>query len=984
MTGPRARVFTISAGVSFVDLLAAGLMRRAEEQTFGLASMIVLLPTRRAVRALGEAFLRRGEGGALLLPRMRAIGDVEMDEIAFEAGDEPLFDAGFDLPPAISELRRRLLMSRLILGQRDIDAGQAARLAAELGRLLDQVQTERLSFDALADLVPQELASHWQETLRFLEIVTAHWPGVLAEAGCVDPAARRNLLMEAQAAAWRRQPPAGPVIAAGSTGSVPATAELLAVVAALPQGAIVLPGLDRRLDRDRMASLPASHPQYGMARLLENLDIAPGEVAVWPESAGGPESAGRARLIAAAMRPADWAADSTIDCKDADAVPDPAGVMRIDCPTPREEAGVIALMMRGALENPGKTAALVTADRGLARRVAAELGRWDIDIDDSAGRPLAQTPNGRFLRLAAAAVAEAMAPVPLLALLKHPLAAGGMAHGAFRARVRELERAILRGPRPAPGIEGLESALGRDVDAGPLREWLAGLKTAARDFVGAIGLGRASVGALVDVHIAFVEALAASDEETGAARLWSGAAGAAAALFLTELREAAQDFPAISGSDYPGLFAAVMEGRVVRPIYGRHPRLAIWGPLEARLQQADLLILGGLNEGSWPPDPGADPWMSRPMRARFGLPPAERRIGLAAHDFAQGFACPEVVLTRSARVDGVPSVPSRWLLRLDATLRAAGREEGLPRGEEWLMMQAALDRPEKTQPCAAPAPSPPLSARPRRLSVTQVETWMRDPYGIYARHILCLSALEAVDSAPDAADRGSIIHRALDAFVKRYPDTLPDDARAVLLDCGRAAFAETLDRPGVWAFWWPRFERAAAWFLDTERQRRAGIAALFSEVRGERVIPAPGGDFLLRATADRIERRGDGTLAIIDYKTGQAPSAPTVVSGLAPQLVLEALIAESGGFAGLAESETAEFAFWQLGGGANSNKIAKIGGDPQEMIDSARDGMAALIAAFDDPATPYLPSPDPAAAPKFNDYAHLARMAEWAVSGDGE
>jgi ATP-dependent helicase/nuclease subunit B len=398
------------------------------------------------------------------------------------------------------------------------------------------------------------------------------------------------------------------------------------------------------------------------------------------------------------------------------------------------------------------------------------------------------------------------------------------------------------------------------------------------------------------------------------------------------------------------------------------------------------MILGGLNEDSWPPKADPSPWMSRPMMKTFGLPLPERRIGLSAHDFAQAFCARTVYLTRARREEGTPTVSCRWLLRLDlftaGTPWQTGNAEAAGR---WLAWQRALDAPaaEDEVTIAPPAPRPPVAVRPRRLSVTQIETWMRDPYAIYARHILGLRALDPLDADPTAAEYGAAVHRALDAFVRAFPAALPDGAYDYLLSLGRDAFAALLDRPGVRAFWWPRFRRIGAWFLDGERARRAQIARSWTEVTGSMVLAAPAGPFTLTAKADRIDQMADGTLAIIDYKTGSVPKAKEVAAGFAPQLPLEAAIARVGGFIDVPARPVSALAYWQLTGAEPAGKREPLADPDAELIESAVSGLETLIEAFDRPETAYLAQPRPAAAPRFSDYAHLARVREWSAVGDG-
>jgi ATP-dependent helicase/nuclease subunit B len=1023
---PLPGLYSISAHRPFLAELASRILSASEfdDDPLALARTTVLLPTRRACRAMQDVFLRLTDGAPLVLPRLIPIGDIDEDEMMLTGEPAALFGVDAEIPPAVPELRRRILLARLLQarpigGTQSLPVDHAMELAGELGRLLDQVQTERLDFEALDSLVPDAYAAHWQETLGFLKILTETWPAVLDGEGAIDPAERRNRLLQARGDAWRRDPPHDPIIAAGSTGSIPATADLLATVAGLPSGYVVLPGLDRVLDANSWANLDSGHPQFGLRQLLQRLDVDRMNVGEWPaarEGTGEQNGTGpaRERLVGEALRPA----ATTQAWRDergsigADAL---RGVVQIEAQEPHEEAGIVALVLREVLETEGRTAALITPDRGLARRVASIMGRWGVDIDDSAGTPLAETPPGIFLRLAIRALHEGIAPIPLLSVLKHPLAACGRVPGAFRASARQLERLVLRGPRPASGFTGLRAAAqvrheraldlaaeGRrardNADPQDYDDVLALI-----DRIAAIGapiteLQQAPIVMLPDyvrAHIAFCEALAASDEMSGAARLWCGDAGEALATFVSELLEAGTGLGPIPPTRYLALFDSLLAGRMVRPRFGAHPRLAILGPLEARLQHFDVTVLGGLNEGSWPPDPSVDPWMGRTMRADFGLPSPERRIGLSAHDFAQAFCAEEIILTRSARVDGAPSMPSRWLTRLEVATRALDLQtdpEAEARARAYRDWWRVLDGPgegpgegaEDITLAVRPRPSPPVAARPRRLSVTQIETWMRDPYAIYAREILKLRALPPLDQNADAAIYGSLIHDILDAFlVELPPGPLPADAGARLHAHGAAALAPYRSVPAVWTFWWPRFLRIADWVLSVEATRRVLLEATHMEVSGAIEFDAPGGRFRLTARADRIDELVGGGIAVIDFKTGAPPTKREVQAGFAPQLPLEAAMVAQGGFPGVPAKPVEELAFWRLSGGRELGQVRDAADDPAQVAAEALDGVKALVARFDDPATVYEARPHPDHAPAYSDYEHLARVKEW-TSGEGD
>ncbi|MCA1908128.1 MAG: double-strand break repair protein AddB [Magnetospirillum sp.] len=977
---PAGSIFTIAPGLPFVDVLARHLLRLADGDPLRLARVLVLLPNRRAARALKDAFLRHSGGKPLLLPRLKPL-EPDADDLAEQ---DLLAPEGLDLPAPIPPAERQLILTRLVLqmgagrGGHAPSPDQAARLARELGSLLDSVLIEEIGFDRLDKLVPDDYAAHWQVTIDFLKIVTQHWPALLG--GRIDHQDWVNKVLDAQAALWRREPPDYPVVVAGSTGSRPATARLMAAVAGLPHGQVVLPGLDIHMDGESWESLDETHPQYMLKRLLLRLEV-PRRLVRDLSPAPDPRAA-RSALLAEALRPAATCEEWRHPRQFPGALD---GVSLLKAPAPREEAGAIALVLRQALEVPERTAALVTPDRDLARRVAAELERWGIAIDDSAGRPLALTEAGSFLRLLARAVTDDFAPHPLLSLVKHPMAAAGLDPARFRAQARRLETAkIVRGPRPAPGLGGLRRACAED--AGLIR-WLDAVETALSPFLATMAQDTAPLADLLRTHMEAAEALAADHQGPGPLRLWRGEAGDALARAIGELADAlavvGDMFPPLSPRHYPALFDELLSGRVVRPIWGRHPRLFIWGTMEARLQQADLMILAGLNEGTWPGEAEADPWMSRPMRKAFGLPAPEVRVGQSAHDFTQAFAAPEVMLTRSARVEGTPTVPSRWLMRLDAVTQARGLNFQ-DQQWEWLAWHALLDRAEERVKVERPAPRPPVAARPRKLSVTEVETWMRDPYGLYAKKVLGLKALDPVDADPGAADYGSLVHEAVEKFLNAYPDALPADAEAKLLQVGAEVFAPALSRPGIWAFWWPRFRAVARWLADHERARRPEIARIHTEIKGALELQGPAGPFLLHARADRVDEMKDGTLALIDYKTGQPPSAKEVAAGYAPQLPLEAAIARFGGFDGVPPAPVSRMLYWRLKGGAEGGEEKTATTDPTRLTDEALEGIQGLIAAFDDPATPYEARPHPDRAPKYSDYLHLARVKEWAVAGEEE
>lgn len=1012
--GRKSHVCSIPTGVSFVDALAYGLLQEVDGDPLALSAMTILLPNRRACRAVQEAFLRLGatDGRALLLPRLTPLGDLDENDVGLQAIALDLSlgeDLSDPLPPAMPKMRRHLLLARLVKAAAtatlprggDMAFDQAVRLTAELAQLLDQVEIERLDFADIQKLAPAELAEHWQLTLRFLDILQQNWPEILRREGAVDVARRRNLLLDRQARLWRERPPKNPIIAAGSTGSIPASADLIAAVATLPQGLVVLPGLDTYAQDNQWyeISSDAAHPQFGLSQLLKRLEVKRSEVWSWPYflPAGPRRSAPavRAHIVSAALLPAEitkeWPSIAAKLSGEAELAW--RDVQRIDCPTEQEEAGAIALMLREAVAQPAPyRAGLVTPDRRLARRVASELRRWGIVINDSAGTALPMTSPGLFFRLIADALAEELAPVPLLALLKHPLSAAGMNRIDFQRYVHLLERKILRGPRPAPGLTGLEIAL---ISAEHLseadRQSLRNLLDRLTILLGRLGSWSddLSLSDRLTLHVDFAEALAMRSDTTDGSRLWQGEAGEALAGFVAETLQACSDIASINARAYAALIVELMSEVDVRPRYGLHPRLFIWGPLEARLQQVDLMILGGLNEGTWPNGITVDPWLSRPMRREFGLPPLERKIGLAAHDFQQALGAPQVVMTRAQRVDGKPSVPSRWLLRLDAFLRALGYVEPIEGGHQYLRWQSRLDRPDKVVASARPAPAPGARYRPTELPVTDIEKWMRDPYVLYARRILKLIPLDPLDQNADAADLGNLFHHILDCFFKETSLPLVNGALTRLIEIGEREFTRYGARPAVWAFWWPRFRQMASWFLAQMREREHMLATIVTESVGRVKIDNITPPFTVTAKADRIDINYNGDLTIIDYKTGKPPKSQDVFFGFSPQLPLEAVIASKGGFDKVPSAIVATLEFWHLKGGRDGSAIVSVKdpqtgapADPMMLAVEAFQGLKNLVTHFSHEGAAYIARPRSEFGLSHNDYDHLARYAEWSTEDD--
>jgi len=977
------KVATIPLHADFGQTLARRLLA-AHPDPFTLARTLLLLPNRRAARALTQAFVAASEGKGLLLPRMIAIADLD------DADAVPGDTLDLAIPPACPPDERRFTLAGLLAraGQRP---AAALHDATSLAAALDTLQIEERTPADLAAIDVSGLAHHWAKTTARLDAVAHAWPEILEARGLIDPAARRVRLAHATARRWATQGSEHPVIAAGIANAPPYVAALLHAVARLANGQVIFPGLDLAMDEDAWAMIDlanpssAAHPQASLKALLDRIGVARAEVTEWND-----DPAPQTRRVLAAARALDPAAFTP-------ACPEPsqrvapgspptalADIPLLEAASPAEEAQAIALAMRQSLETPGRTAALVTPDRALAARVRAHLARWEIDVDDSAGTPLGRTPPGAFLRLLADAAASGFAPVPVLAFLKHPFT-GTADRAAHLEATRALDLQLRRAPPPAPGLASLARRVPPEHT-----DWWKEIQVALHVILppptgGSESAAQRSEGEGAPMpretplprHIA---ALTQAATALAQDRPWTGPDGRALAETLDLLIEHGAHLPTMPLAEAAAILAATLAQTPVRPPYGGHPRLQILGLLEARLQRADLTILGGLNEGLWPATPAPDPWLPPLARRQLGLPPLEARVGLAAHDFLAALGSPQVLLTRARRDATAPTSPSRFLLRLQAA-------HPLTPATDLLAWARALDAPTTPpRPAPRPEPAPPVAARPRTISVTQVDTLRADPFAFYASTMLRLRRLDPVAADLTPSERGRFVHTVMERWFHEgsaEPARLPEIAVAL--------FARRYhDQPRLAALWRPRLLRAVDWAADKLTAMAAeGWRPLAVEAAGE--IAHHG--VTLKGRADRIDIGPEGALGILDYKTGEPPSNPQLIAGFATQLGLLGTLIDWGAIEGVS-GPIEQLDYWKLGGGfttpgrvKNALKFIMRGENgepaPEPPWRTAPEMIAACWAWYEHTVEHLLLGDDPFTAklhPEFatgQDYDQLARVDEW-------
>ncbi|MEZ5872962.1 MAG: double-strand break repair protein AddB [Nitratireductor sp.] len=1037
------RLFNIAPGPGFLAKLADALVGGKLVPGFCpvdnpllLASATVYLPTRRAARAFSGEIVRALGGQAALMPTIRTLGDSSEDEFSFPA------DEGMKLKPAAGELMRRLTLSKFVLawtgalskasreliGDMDIvipsSTADAIRMSGDLARLIDQMETEEIDWKMLEGLAGPDHAKWWELTTDFLKIVVDAWPQHLEGLGLADPSIRRKDILDLRsrrlAEAIVAGKTSGPVIAAGSTGSIPATARFLKTIVSHPEGAVVLPGIDRSMEQhvwEQLAkggseaelAMLSSHPQAGLAKLLSLLGVERGSIADVGETSAA--IARRNTMVALALLPATQTAAWSETAADSAGALD--GVAIVEAPGEREEALAIAVALRMAIADQTKTAALVTPDRALAGRVAGELQRFGITVDDSGGVPLAASRAGRLALLLASVICGNGDNVRLAALMKDPLfdqLVVALPHIGAGEPARLLELAVIRDSLELPLIGSLQNAV-----------------AAAKERLQRPGHFHPQLKKIDDLHWQAMDRLASqfdlacapladrvTDRQTliPLASLMAGLRGTITNLLgeaaiqahgniegwgkLIGMFDAFDRLDLDSGSDvsirtgeFADVLSAVMSGHVVHSQRPAHPRVFIWGPLEARLQSVDVVVLGGLNEQTWPQAARNDPFLNRPMRGEIGLSLPERRIGQSAHDFQQLIGMENVVLTRSLKSGNAPAIASRWLQRLEILAGKDAAKAMKARGEKYLRIAALADqRVREPVRDTRPNPKPPVELRPVSLSITEIETWIRDPYVIHARHILGLHPLPPLErEGDDPALRGTLYHKILADHVSgRRPGETRKEAGIRLEALTRQIFEKEAIPAAIAATWLPRFLEIGQLFLDWDEARLGTIARSLCETRGEIDVGLDG--FSLRGRADRIDILKDGSAVVFDYKTGKSPSLEQART-LSPQMALEGKMAQLGAFGLEPGTQISELAFIRL----RVEKELKVdslsgGKNPPPIETQMADAwvkLAGLVAAYRDPARGYLSRYAPFQQNRMDgDYDHLARVREWSIGGDDD
>lgn len=972
-------IYNIPLSCSFVDTLAQKFSKEYEQNKEALADVMFLMPNRRSCISLRDAFVRYNGKNPTILPKIVPIGDLQENDVLFLGGnDAKLFDS---LLPAIDEYKRLFLFAKLIYskpaeyGLAETTYAQAFALAKELASLIDISKNEGLDLKDLNKIVPFEYAAHWQQTLKFLNIIIENWPKILQFSGEQNASERKNQLIENIADLWKRQNTDRTIIMAGVTVNYKSVRKLTETIMNLKNGAVYLYGLDRNISNDDWELVKEEHPQFELKSLLKDLSLSREDIKDCADS----QNAEREKFIAEIMLPAKATSKWRKLKIGSYAQKALKNLHFIECADDRQEALNIALILRETLNEEEKTAALVTSDRNLARRTASELARWGIKVDDSAGMPLHLSPIGIFLRQIVNVLEEGFSDVSLLALAKNSFVRLKRKPTALLEEVRRWE---LKDRNPYFLLK--EKQMPEDHIL-----WQRDIKETLRPLFELYEKETVLLSEMIKTHLEVAERLCEDDVNSGETNLWKSEDGNTAAELFSKLMQQAEISENIPPQEYLATLTMLMSAQNIRSLYGTHPRLKILGPIEARFNRFDTVIIGGVNEGTWPEIASADPWLSRPMKVEFKMSLPEKNIGISAFDFCSLMCADNVYITRANRSNSALTNKSRWLLRMETVLQSCDIKPGSLHEDKYLYLSKYIDTPLVYETPLPPEPCPPIEARPRKLSATNIETLMRDPYEIYAKYILKLTPLNDLDRELTFSDYGNIVHKILERFCNKYPSQLPENAYEELLTLGVEEFSKNAISEELRAFWWPSFERTAVWFLDAEKDYRPEIETIYSEVEGSVVISAPKGDFTVTAIADRLDVKKDGTINIIDYKSGHTKSQHEVKAGYAPQLPIGALIASKGGFYKktgdkkeyIKAAPVSNLTYYKLGEKLETY-ATQDSKDKLNLIEKTEDNLEALIRAFDNPSQTYLARPNPKHLSEYSKYEHLARVKEWNVKDD--
>ena len=977
------KISAVALGTPFLDNLASGLLARHE--TFNLGNTVIILPAEEARRNLLKLLTIMAKPKALLLPRTYIVSESLPLKRPHREGDLDLILPCNLLPDTlpIPSVYRDLLLGRLIFQwQKGPDQTNSQslhrclKIAPTLGSFFDELQSFQTNYLSLDDSFTSDDALHWESINKFLKIIIKQWPLILSEQIWQDPILYDQLITKLLIQHWEKEPPKNNIIVAGFTGNLPHIANLLSFIASLPTGHVVIPSLDHKLGKKTWENLPEDHPQHALKKLLVDLKIENNLVPEWFSPFGYSNSSAPPKhpvnFITSVFSPREDEQATNTGRKTS------SDLTMITAHNIYSEAQTISLIIKEFLTTNKGDVSLFAEDQNLVKQVALQLRRWNLDLCNYIAHSPDPAGAGSFLQLVGEMICSAVSPVSLLSTLKHPMCTGHTSLTLFKNLRNELELKCLRGIRPEPGFSGIIASLNNSADKNrELITWLQSLEKASLYFCRLVKSKKAPLKSLLAAHIDFSIWLS----ETGkypATRLWKSYEGKRLNQHLLSLCSTLKNSFIIEGTEYSDIFKCLLHNIPNDTQDFDTTRIYAYDPKRTLFSSSPLHILAGMNETTWPSFSQNDEWLSSQMRRALSLPSKKKTKAFANLHICQASTASKIVLTRSKVANGVQTTPAYHFARIENAAKKEGMHEAVDKSRYWDHMGQNLEHKTLSIPQSRrPAPTPPISARPRTLSATQIERWMQDPYGIFVSTILKIRPLRSIDAKVNPSDYGRMVHQALERFLQTYPTNLPPNPYQKLLEFGQISFRKVRTQPEAYAFWWPRFERLARYFIDQENKSRKHITAAYAEVSGTTTIDLPSGPFTLTTRADRINIRVDRKVDIIEYKTGALPTTPKILNGSKPQLLLEALIILNNGFEEIDTRAINSIVSTQLSGALTAGNRRTIQKGISTKATELLSTIIELIESFDNENTPYYFVPHNDFAPQYNEFEHLARMKEW-------
>ncbi|MDD2840480.1 MAG: double-strand break repair protein AddB [Rickettsiales bacterium] len=957
-------IFNIESGFDFLSRVADFAVEKANGD-LALSNWTILLPSRRSCNELKRIFLEKS-GGAILLPKIKAIGDIDYDDLLLKQFNSDDFNEFVEFSSNTSRVKYKILLIKELLKWsklsnkelfKNANIEQISNLALELEKFLNEVVKSGLNLDNLdKEVVDDEYSKHWQEILSFLQNFGKKWNKFVEENNIISTLSFKTKMIEFNAKFFEKNKPTNPIIIAGVNGNVRAVSELIKNLIKYDNCYFIFKGLDKNLSDVEWEKINIFHPQYYFKNLLKFINFE--RLVVKNIGVGEKNKLGLA--LSYSMLPYFY----TYKWQDKLALneQDLKNISKIECDGSFEELNVISCILKYNHEISEKTMAVITTDENFANRLEIKLDNLGLKVNNAFGNKISRTEFVKYLFLIIDVIKSDFETIALLSLLKHRFSLFGYEKEELNNLIMKLEDDILRGYGNI-GLKGILKRINDKIDGDELKLFFEKIVNFLKF------KNNKTFTETLKNHIKIAEVIASNNNTDSSNIFYSNEKNGDEVLnFFNELIIESEEYGEVKDiNEYSYLLDYLIAENSYVEKYTMHPTISIISPQEARLIKYDLVIISNLNDGSFPPHITTDPWMSKSMRKNFGLAEKEEIIGAYAYDFVELLNNNEIILTRALKDGGVPTTKSKYLMRLETFLSC--QDLKIQENSIWKEVFKVMNRVDEKKTINRPKPTPPLNERPKELYATKIEKLINNPYDIYVEKILKLKRKENFYEDKIFAVFGSAVHEALENYIKNYDSLNKDKLFEELIKFGKISFEKHFVNEISRELFFVRFINIAKWFIrEDEAIRQSGY-----KVFAERIEKYHFEDlnFTIAGKIDRIEESEAGNINIVDYKTGTAPTQAEVKSGNKPQLSIEAVILSNQG------KKVEKLAYWVIKG-KNSEEIKNIKVDIDELTAKAEDGLKKLITYFNEFEHSYIATCYELANRQYSsDYKHLSRVEEW-------